>query len=66
MPVSRVVQGMSESASPIRVRRSAGMPERSQSIAAIAKAVTVSPITSKPTPLKVSEIAIARRPPKAA
>ena len=66
MPVNRVGQGMGDLASPIRVSRSGGMPDRSKPTALRDRNTTSMHMPSSRMPLKVSVTATARRPPNTA
>ena len=54
MPVSSVGQGIGLSGPPTIDNRSAGMPEKSKPMAAIARMVTAAAMPSTPTPDRVS------------
>ena len=54
IPVSRVGQGIGLSGPPTMLSRSAGMPEKSKPMAAIARIVTAAAMPSTPTPDSVS------------
>ena len=66
MPVKSVENGMSDVGLPMSVKRSAGIPVKSKSMAFIAIKVTNKARLSSKTPENVSEIATARNPPNIA